>query len=87
MIRIVLIGLLLLLAGWAFWRLVDGIIAGLGGLPQRRERKGPSSVKLVRDPVCGTWVAPREALSMTARGSTLYFCSAECRDKYSRRRP
>jgi YHS domain-containing protein len=82
-IRIVLLGLLLLLAAWAFWRLVDGLIAGLGGLPQRRDRT--PSMKLARDPVCGTWVARREALSLTTRGTTHYFCSEDCRSRYRTR--
>jgi YHS domain-containing protein len=39
-------------------------------------------VKLVRDPVCGTFVAPGTALSLSAGGTTHYFCSDECRSKY-----
>ena len=37
---------------------------------------------LVRDPVCGLHVAEGLALPVRAGGETLYFCSAECRDKY-----
>jgi YHS domain-containing protein len=40
--------------------------------------------KLVRDPVCGMHVAEGLALPAKAGGETLYFCSAECRDKYFR---
>jgi YHS domain-containing protein len=83
-IRIVLLGILLMLAAWAFWRMVDGVIAGLGGLPERRGR-GPAAMKLARDPVCGTWVARKEALSASTRGTTHYFCSEECRAKYQGR--
>lgn len=84
MIRLVLLGILLLLAGWAFWRLIDGVIVGLGGVPQRRA-ESPPAMKLARDPVCGTWVARREALSLTARGTTHYFCSEDCRAQYRSR--
>jgi YHS domain-containing protein len=83
-IRLVLLGLLLFVVAWAFWRMIDGIIAGLGGLPQRRGGDAPS-VKLVRDPVCGTWVAPKPSLSVTARGTTHYFCSEECRGQFRKR--
>lgn len=38
--------------------------------------------KLVRDPVCGIHIAPSLALTEKSGGETLYFCSAECRDKY-----
>ncbi|MBI3050266.1 MAG: YHS domain-containing protein [Acidobacteria bacterium] len=46
-------------------------------------RRAP--VKLVRDPVCGTYVPPRAALSLTSGGSTHYFCSEECRKKFDSR--
>jgi len=79
-IRVILIAILLLLVARAFWRLVDAIIEGAGGAPQRRRvRRG---VKLVRDPICGTFVAPDASLSLTSGGSTHYFCSEECRARY-----
>ena len=77
MIKILLIGILVLVVARAFWRVVDGILDGArGGGP------GPASVKLVRDPVCGTYVSTGSAPSLTAGGSTHYFCSEECRAKY-----
>ena len=80
MIRVILLGILIVLLARAFWRLVDGVLEAAGGTTRRRA--GNPAVKLVRDPVCGTYVAPRNALSLTARGSTHYFCSEECRSKY-----
>ena len=80
MIRYILLGILILLLARAFWRLVDGILEAAGGTTRRRAAN--PAVKLVRDPICGTFVAPREALSLTTRGSTHYFCSEECRSKY-----
>ena len=77
MIRVLLLTILVLLIARAFWRVVDGILQAAGG----RERTRPG-VKLVRDPVCGTYVAPGSAFSLTARGETHYFCSEECRTKY-----
>ena len=76
MIRILLFAILVLVIARLFWRLVDGIMEGAGG----RERR--PAVKLVRDPVCGTYVQPGTALSLTAGGATHYFCSEECRSKY-----
>lgn len=84
MIRAILIGLLLLLVARAFWRLVDGIIEAAGGLPDKK-RERASAVKLVRDPVCGTYVQPRESLSLTVRGTTHYFCSERCQADYGKR--
>jgi YHS domain-containing protein len=81
MIRVLLMGLLLVLIARAFWKVVDGVIAGAGG-QQPRGRSRAQAVKLVRDPVCGTFVAPGAALSLTSGGSTHYFCSEDCRAKF-----
>jgi YHS domain-containing protein len=82
-IRFLLLAILLLLIARAFWRLVDGIIEAAGGR-SRRSGASPSApaVKLVRDPVCGTYVAPANALSLTSGGTTHYFCSEDCRKKF-----
>ena len=76
MIRILLLTILVLAVARAFWRVVDGILDAAGG-PDRR-----SAVKLVRDPVCGTYVSPGSALSLTSGDATHYFCSEECRARY-----
>ncbi len=78
MIRALLLTIVVLLLARAFWRVVDGILEAASGRPERRA----NPVKLVRDPVCGTYVSPGSALSLTAKGSTHYFCSEECRAKY-----
>jgi YHS domain-containing protein len=38
--------------------------------------------KLVRDPVCGMHIAEGLALPLSQGAETLFFCSAECREKY-----
>ena len=81
MARFILLTILLIVVARLFWRLVDAVIAGARGDAGPR-RAGHAPVKLVRDPVCGTFVAPRAALSVTAGGSTHYFCSEECRAKF-----
>ncbi len=79
MLRVILLGILLIIVARIFWRMVDGIIEGASGQPPRRVRPG---VKLQRDPVCGTFVTPGAALSLTAGGTTHYFCSEKCRNEY-----
>jgi len=85
MLRIILIGLLIMLVARAFWRVMDGVIEAAGGT-KRTRRGGAQSptraVKLQRDPVCGTFVAPASALSLTSGASTVYFCSERCRQEY-----
>jgi YHS domain-containing protein len=83
-IRYLLLALLFILIARAFWRIVDGIIEASRGGPVGRQANA-SAVKLVRDPVCGTYVPPRAALSVTAAGSTHYFCSEQCLKEYQGR--
>jgi len=84
-IRALLVLVLLLAVAWVFWRFVDGVIDTFGGLPKKRGRpRGQAPVKLVRDPVCGTWVDPTASLAAATRDTTHYFCSTECRDRFRR---
>jgi YHS domain-containing protein len=84
MIRFILLTILLIIVARLFWRLMDAVIAGARG-ESGSSRRRHAPVKLVRDPVCGTFVPPRAALSVTAGGSTHYFCSEECRRKFDSR--
>ena len=79
MLRAILILVLLMIVARLFWRVVDAAIAAAKGEPPRKVQSG---VKLVRDPVCGTFVAPGSALSLTTGGTTRYFCSEKCRNEY-----
>ena len=64
-------------------RLVNNIGRGSGSVgPQMDVPTNEVAKKLVRDPVCGMHIAEGLALSVQQGGETLYFCSAECRDKY-----
>ena len=83
MIRYLLIAILILLIARAFWRVMDGMLAAAGGTTRSRRRA--AAVKLARDPVCGTFVAPSTALSAEAGGTTHYFCSEKCRSEFKHR--
>jgi len=88
--RLLLLGILLLLIVWAFWRTVDGVIEALGGQPagrraRARARGQATPVKLARDPVCGTWVSPRDARSLKNGSAVAYFCSEECLRRFEAR--
>jgi len=86
-VRWILLFILLLIVGRLFWRVVDGIIEAAGGTPRgRRTPTRRPAVRLVRDPVCGTHVAPGSALSLAAEGTTHYFCSEKCRAEFKKRR-
>lgn len=84
LLRTFLLFLLVLLVARAVWRLVTGIVQGVSGNGQSSTHRpaAPPAVKMVRDPVCGTYVVPGKALELARGRETLYFCSEECRDRY-----
>ncbi len=81
MFRLALFVILSIFVARAFWRLVDGIIAGMSGQPSGagREIRG---VQMARDPVCGTYVVPDRAVAVSDGRQQVFFCSTVCRDKY-----
>ena len=85
MIRVVLFLVLFILLARMFWRVVDNIIEGATGRPPGRARVPERGTHMVRDPVCGTFIVPDEALAISERRGRVYFCSAACRDKYRAR--
>jgi YHS domain-containing protein len=78
MLRVILLAILLIVVARLFWRMFDSIIAAA----RTPGRDSHPAVKLVRDPVCGTFVKPRATLSLTSGGSTHYFCSEQCRNAF-----
>jgi YHS domain-containing protein len=88
MLRAVLEFVLMLVIARSFWRVVGGVIDGLGGTLRTRvpDRGAPDrGVPMVRDPVCGTFVLPERAVSLSDGRQRVYFCSTVCRDKYRAR--
>jgi YHS domain-containing protein len=65
----------------AVWRLVRGIAQGMS----EPIEKQPTSVGLVRDPVCGTYVVPSRALTAGSGADIRFFCSERCRQAWGRR--
>jgi YHS domain-containing protein len=61
----------------AVLRLARGVMDGLRGAAAP-----PPAVGLVRDPVCGTFVAPTTAPSLGTGSQTRFFCSDNCRRIY-----
>ena len=80
--RFLLVALLLLLVVRAFWRLIAGVIDGATADPRRQSGPPDRGVKMVRDPVCGTFLVPSRALTIADRGVVRYFCSEACRHAY-----
>ncbi len=83
MLRFALGALLIVMLARAFWRFVDSVVEGAGGRSRRRPSSAPT--KLVRDPVCGTYIVPNPSLSVAHGGTTAYFCSDRCLKSYRAR--
>jgi YHS domain-containing protein len=86
MLRYVLVLLLGMLILRALGKLLAGLIAGAS--PEQQRRSGPPErgVQMVRDPVCGTFLPPDTAVSLTERGGAVrYFCSEKCRNAFRAR--
>jgi YHS domain-containing protein len=73
--------IVLLLVIRAAWRVIGSMITISTGARRAAASGEPRPVKLVRDPVCGTYVSPDSAIS----DGKNYFCSAQCRDDYRSR--
>jgi YHS domain-containing protein len=83
MVRIVLFIILFILIARMFWRVVDNIVTAASGQPPGARGSRPiQTTKMVRDPVCGTFVLPERSVSIADGGERAYFCSEACRDKY-----
>lgn len=79
MAKLILYAILAFVVARLVWRVVTGIFLGMGYQPPA---SGRTSVGLVRDPVCGTFVLPSKALTSGSGTETRYFCSEKCRRDY-----
>jgi len=71
----------------AVWRVIDGVMEGLSGRASRSQGGNVPArgVQMVRDPVCGIYVIPDRAVALSDGSGRVFFCSANCRDKYRAR--
>lgn len=83
LLRVLLFFILAAVAVRAFGRFLGGLSQGASAPP--RPRQGETPVKMARDPECGTFVVPGKALRATSGDTTVWFCSEQCRDAYTRR--
>jgi uncharacterized protein len=86
LLRPILFLILAIIVARAFWRLFDGIVAGVSGRPPGGPSQVPQQgVQMVRDPVCGTFLLPDRAVMLSDGRTRVFFCSDACRDKYRAR--
>jgi YHS domain-containing protein len=70
---------------------LSGLSAGSQRGPRGMPRRNSSPIetnrgKMVKDPMCGTYVDPALAVSLVRGGERLFFCSKECQDQYEGKR-
>ncbi len=80
LVRFLLLCLLLMFVARALRRFLAGVLQGAATPPPRREPQ--QGVRMMRDPVCGTFVVPQRAITASDGGQVQYFCSEKCRDAY-----
>ena len=90
MLRAVLELVLMLVIARSFSRILGGVMEGLRGAARgdsgvSQPRAPAGGVPMVRDPVCGTFILPERAVSLSDGRHRLYFCSTACRDSYRSR--
>jgi YHS domain-containing protein len=82
---LLLIGLLYFLRGLLQGLFGMGNPKAAGGRTSTNNRSGRQETqmgKMVQDPVCGTYIDARLAISNRVRGEDIYFCSSECQQKF-----
>jgi len=65
----------------AAWTVLATLLTARRGPTRGAPPREQAAVKLLRDPVCGTYVSPATAVS----DGRHYFCSEKCRTEYARR--
>jgi YHS domain-containing protein len=85
MTRTFLLFLLVLFFLRFVWRLMGGVIQGATTTSSARDAGQQPAVRMVRDPVCGTYVVPGKALELARGRETIYFCSDKCRDEFAKK--
>ena len=82
MARLILWGILLVVLLRAFSRLTRGVLDGAG---YTRDKARVAGVALVKDPVCGVFVVPGQALALGSGRDAKFFCSEKCRQAWRTR--
>jgi hypothetical protein len=82
MARFIIWAVLIVLLARSLSRLLHGVLEGAG---YRRDDAQARSVGLVRDPICGVFVVPGQALTAGTGSATRHFCSEKCRREWLKR--
>jgi YHS domain-containing protein len=82
MARLILWAILIALVLRALARFTRGVLEGAG---YSRDTPAVRGAALVKDPVCGIYVVPGQALARGSGREAKYFCSEKCRQAWRAR--
>jgi YHS domain-containing protein len=82
LLRLLLWVILIAFLARALSRFVRGVLEGAG---YSRDQRAVRAAALVKDPVCGIYVVPAQALALGHGRDTRYFCSEKCRQAWRAR--
>lgn len=74
-----------LIVGFLIYTVFQVIKQHLLKPPSPPPEKTVRGEEMVQDPECGTYVPRSDAVKAQDKGTTHYFCSAACRDKFLER--
>ena len=77
--------LLLLIGFFLIYTVYQIIKQALLKPPAPPAEKTSRGEEMIQDPECGTYVPRNGAVAAQHKGTTHYFCSTDCRDKYQKR--
>ena len=83
LVRFILFTILITLVVRAVMKFFGGVVEGASGRPRRTPM--PPAARMVKDPVCGTYVVQERALVASRGSETAWFCSPECQKAWQRR--
>jgi len=77
--------IILAVVGYVFYRALKSWMLGSGSQPADLAGREQTEVDdvLVQDPVCKTYIAQRNSVQLQQDGKVFYFCSEQCRDRFS----
>jgi len=64
------------------YKLLSGLLKGLGVSDRQQVSTNQSTADLVQDPQCGAYVLPAQGVSVKVGGKSYHFCSDRCRDNF-----
>jgi len=79
--KLFVVFLLLTVLRWGLSRIFGSTRKVRTGGPRQVAK---SSKRMVKDPQCGMYLDPELALEIRNAGGSLYFCSKECQENYSK---